>query len=87
MFIENESNCHGCCHHEQIIESDVFRMLFSYFTICIMVMFKGTATGRKLGRSSLTGEKAEEPASRKPRKERISRTKRVNGIRGRGEVT
>lgn len=48
---------------------------------------KGTATGRKLGRSSLIGEKAEEPASRKPRKERISRTKRVNGIRGRGEVT
>lgn len=38
MFIENESNCHGCCHHEQIIESDVYRMLFSYFTICIMVM-------------------------------------------------
>ena len=41
-----------------------------------------TAAGRKLQRSSLIGEKAEEPTSRKPKEERILRTKKVNGIRG-----
>ena len=41
-----------------------------------------TAAGSKLQRSSLTGEKAEEPTSRKPKEEGVLRTKRVNGIRG-----
>ena len=41
-----------------------------------------TASGRKPQRSRLIGEKAEAPTSRKPKEERILRTKGVNGIRG-----